>query len=68
VMQQMSDVELGSPDWQQIFAQYRIDYVIDVPAAPEVLALQVDPQWTQVYNDGFAMILVKNSALAAAAS
>jgi len=66
VMQQMSDVELGSPDWQQIFAQYRIDYVIDVPGAPEVLALQVDPQWTQVYNDGFAVILVKNSALAAA--
>jgi hypothetical protein len=65
VMQQMSDVELGSPDWQQIFAQYGIDYVIDVPAAPEVLALQVDPQWSQVYNDGFAVILVKNSALAA---
>jgi hypothetical protein len=68
VMQQMSDVELGSPDWQEIFALYRIDYVIDVPGAPEVLALQVDPQWTQVYNDGFAVILVKNSALTAAPS
>jgi hypothetical protein len=33
-----------------------------------VLALQVDPQWTQVYDDGFAVILVKNSALIAAPS
>ncbi len=66
VMQQVSDVELGNPDWQRIFAHYGIDYVIDVPGAPEVLALQVDPQWTQVYDDGFAVIMVKNSALAAA--
>jgi hypothetical protein len=68
VMQQVSDVELGNPDWQRIFAQYGIDYVIDVPGAPEVLALQVDPQWTQVYDDGFAVIIVKNSALTAAPS
>jgi hypothetical protein len=63
VMQQVSDVELGNPDWQQIFAEYNIDYVVDVPGAPEVLALEVDPQWTQVYDDGLAVIMVKNSAL-----
>jgi hypothetical protein len=66
VMQQVSDVELGNPDWQRIFAHYGIDYVIDVPGAPEVLALQVDPQWTQVYNDGFAVIMVKNGQVAGA--
>jgi hypothetical protein len=63
VMQQVSDVELGNPDWQQIFAEYGIDYVIDVPAAPAVLALEVDPQWTKVYDDGNAVIMVKGSAL-----
>jgi hypothetical protein len=63
VMQQVSDVELGNPDWQQIFAEYDIDYVVDVPGAPEVLALEVDSQWTQVYDDGLAVIMVKNSAL-----
>jgi hypothetical protein len=63
VMQQVADVELGNPDWQQIFAEYDIDYVVDVPEAPEVLALEVDPQWTQVYDDGLAVIMVKNSAL-----
>jgi hypothetical protein len=64
VMQQVADVETGNPDWQQIFAQWNIDYVIDVPGAPEVLALEVDPQWTKVYDDGLAVIMVKNSALA----
>jgi hypothetical protein len=65
VMQQVSDVETGNPDWQQIFAEYNIDYVIDVPGAPAVLALEVDPQWTKVYNDGLAVIMVKNTALGA---
>ncbi len=65
VMQQVSDVETGDPDWQQIFAEYRIDYVIDVPGAPAVLALEVDPQWTKVYDDGLAVIMVKNTALGA---
>jgi hypothetical protein len=64
VMQQVSDVELGNTDWQQIFAEYSIDYVIDVPSAPEVLALEVDPQWTKVYDDGLAVIMVENTALA----
>jgi hypothetical protein len=64
VMQQVSDVETGDPDWQQIFARWGIDYVIDVPGAPAVLALELDPQWTSVYNDGLAVIMVKNSALA----
>ncbi len=64
VMQQVADVETGNPDWQQIFAQWNIDYVVDVPGAPEVLALEVDPQWTKVYDDGLAVIMVKNSALA----
>ncbi|HEY6469949.1 MAG TPA: hypothetical protein VI434_09285 [Candidatus Dormibacteraeota bacterium] len=63
VMQQVADVELGNPDWQQIFTEYDIDYVVDVPEAPEVLALEVDPQWTRVYDDGLAVIMVKNSAL-----
>jgi len=63
VMQQVADVELGNPDWQRIFAEYGIDYVIDVPEAPAVLALEVDPQWTKVYDDGLAVIMVKNSAL-----
>jgi hypothetical protein len=65
VMQQVADVELGSPDWQQIFAEYSIDYVVDVPEAPEVLALEVDPQWTKVYDDGLAVIMVKNTDLRA---
>ena len=30
-----------------------------------MLALEVDPQWTKVYDDGLAVIMVKNSALAA---
>ena len=68
IMEQVSDVELGNPDWQQIFAEHDIDYVIDVPGAPAVLALEVDPQWTKVYDDGFAVIMVKNSALARANS
>jgi len=65
VMQQVSDVELGNPDWQRIFADSAIDYVIDVPGAPAVLALEEDSQWTKVYDDGLAVIMVKNSALAA---
>jgi hypothetical protein len=68
VMQQVSDVETGNPDWRQIFAQWNIDYVIDVPGAPAVLALEVDSQWTKVYDDGLAVIMVKNTALAAAAT
>jgi hypothetical protein len=68
VMQQVSDVETGNPDWRQIFAQWNIDYVIDVPGAPAVLALEVDSQWTKVYDDGLAVIMVKNSALTAAAT
>ncbi|HVC40374.1 MAG TPA: hypothetical protein VND54_00185 [Candidatus Saccharimonadales bacterium] len=63
LMQQVSDVETGQPDWQRILAQYGVDYVIDVPNAPEVDALSVDPSWTKVYDDGLAVILVKNSAL-----
>ena len=66
VMQQVIDVETGNPDWQQIFAEWGIDYVIDVPGAPAVLALEVDPQWTKVYDDELAVIMVKNTALAAA--
>jgi hypothetical protein len=68
VMQQVSDVETGNPDWQQIFAEWNIDYVIDVPGAPAVLALELDSQWTKVYDDGLAVIMVKNTALAAAGS
>jgi hypothetical protein len=66
VMQQVSDVETGNPDWLQIFTEWNIDYVVDVPGAPAVLALEVDPLWTKVYDDGLAVIMVKNSALAAA--
>ena len=66
VMQEVADVETGNPDWQQIFAEWHIDYVVDVPGAPAVLALEVDPQWTKVYDDGLAVIMVKNTALAAA--
>jgi hypothetical protein len=66
VMQQVSDVETGNPDWQQIFAEWGINYVVDVPGAPEVLALEVDPQWTKVYDDGLAVIMVENTALTAA--
>ena len=65
VMQQVSDVETGNPDWQQIFTEWSIDYVVDVPGAPAVLALEVDPLWTKVYDDGLAVIMVKNSALGA---
>jgi hypothetical protein len=66
VMQQVSDVETGNPDWQRIFARWGINYVVDVPGAPEVLALEVDPQWTKVYDDGLAVIMVKNTALPSA--
>jgi hypothetical protein len=66
VMRQVSDVETGNPDWRAIFAQWNIDYVIDVPGAPEVLALELDSQWTKVYDDGLAVVMVKNSALAGA--
>jgi len=66
VMQQVSDVETGNPDWLHIFAEWNIDYVVDVPGAPAVLALEVDPQWTKVYDDGLAVIMVKDSALATA--
>jgi hypothetical protein len=31
-----------------------------------VLALEVDPQWTKVYDDGLAVIMVENTALNAA--
>jgi hypothetical protein len=62
VMQEVSDVELGNPDWQQIFARNRIDYVIDVPGAPAVLALEESSQWTKVYDDGLAVIMVKHAA------
>jgi hypothetical protein len=66
IMQEVADVETGNPDWQRIFAEWNIDYVIDVPGAPAVLALEVDPQWTKVYDDGLAVIMVKNTALTAA--
>jgi len=68
LMQQMSDVETGQPDWQRTLARYGVDYVIDVPSAPEVDALSVDPAWTKVYDDGLAVIVVKKSALAGAAT
>jgi hypothetical protein len=68
IMQEVSDVETGNADWQHIFAEWGINYVVDVPNAPEVLALEVDPQWTKVYDDGLAVIMVKNTALAAANS
>jgi len=58
-MQQVADVETGNPDWRQIFAEWNIDYVIDVPGAPAVLALEVDSQWTEGYDDGLAVIMVK---------
>jgi hypothetical protein len=58
-MQEVSDVETGNPDWAQIFMGYDINYVIDVPSAPEILALELDPGWTKVYDDGFAVIMVE---------
>jgi hypothetical protein len=59
VMQEVSDVETGNYDWAQIFMEYDINYVIDVPSAPEILALELDPGWTKVYDDGFAVIMVE---------
>ena len=62
VMQQVSDVETGNPTGSRSSPKWSIDYVIDVPGAPAVLALELDSQWTKVYDDGLAVIMVKNSA------
>jgi hypothetical protein len=56
------DIEHSVPDWQSILAQYDIDYVIDRPNSPLIEALSVDPGWHTVYDDGFAVITVKNSS------
>jgi hypothetical protein len=60
LVQEISDVENAEPDWQQILASNRVDYVVERTDSSLTMALTVDPQWTRVYDDGFAVIFVKN--------
>jgi hypothetical protein len=59
LVQEISDVENAKPDWQQILASNRVDYVVERTDSSLSMALTVDPQWTRVYDDGFAVIFVK---------
>jgi hypothetical protein len=59
LMQEVSDVENAEPDWQTILTEHGVDYVVERTDSALTMALSVDPQWKQVYNDGFAVIFMK---------
>ncbi len=59
LLQQVSDVENADPDWQTILTDHGVNYVIERTDSALSMALSVDPQWQQVYDDGFAVIFVK---------
>ncbi|MGD0447507.1 MAG: hypothetical protein ABSB36_02665 [Candidatus Dormibacteria bacterium] len=59
LLQQVSDVENAEPDWQTILGEHGVNYVVERTDSALSMALGVDPQWKQVYNDGFAVIFVK---------
>lgn len=63
LVQQISDVENAEPDWQRILEENRVDYVVERADSALTMALSVDPQWKLVYDDGFAVILVKQQTL-----
>lgn len=64
LMQEIADVENAEPDWQSILARNQVDYVVERTDSAVTMALSVDPQWEEVYDDGFAVILVKRQVLA----
>jgi hypothetical protein len=59
LLQQVSDVENSEPDWQTILNEHGVDYVIERTDSALTMALSVDPQWKEVYEDSFAVIFVK---------
>jgi hypothetical protein len=59
LLQEVSDVENAEPDWQTILNEHGVNYVVERTDSALGMALSVDPQWKQVYNDGFAVIFVK---------
>ena len=59
LMQEVSDVENAEPDWQTILNEHGVNYVVERTDSALGMALGVDPQWKQVYDDGFAVIFVK---------
>lgn len=65
LLQEVSDVESPQTDWHQIITEHGVNYVVERPSSALAVALSVDPQWKEVYNDGFAVILVKKQLLAA---
>jgi hypothetical protein len=65
LLQEVSDVENSEPDWQQVLDEHGVNYVVERTDSALTMALSVDPQWQEVYNDGFAVILVKRQVLAA---
>ena len=65
LLQEVSDVESPQPNWQQVINEHGVNYVIERPSSALAVALSVDPGWKEVYNDGFAVILVKRQVLAA---
>jgi hypothetical protein len=58
-------VESPQPNWQQVIDEHGVNYVIERPSSALAVALSVDPGWKEVYNDGFAVILVTRQVLAA---
>lgn len=59
LLQKVSDIENAKPDWQTIMNDYSVDYVVERPDSPLVMALSVDPGWTKAYDDGFSVIYVR---------
>jgi hypothetical protein len=59
LLQEVSDVENAEPDWQTILSEHGVDYVVERTDSALSMALGVDPQWKQVYDDGFAVIFVR---------
>ena len=59
LLREVSDVENAEPDWQTILDEHGVDYVVERTNSALSMALGVDPQWKQVYGDGFAVIFVK---------
>ena len=59
LLQQVSDVENAEPDWQTILDEHGVNYVVERTDSALSMALGVDTQWKQVYDDGFAVIFVK---------
>jgi hypothetical protein len=59
LLQEVSDVENAEPDWQAILNEHGINYVVERTDSALSMALSVDTQWQEVYDDGFAAIFVK---------